>query len=179
MHLNVDPYKRHIMELSKEQELHAKRIIEKVHNSTDCVYKKYKYAHRSNLSGYNKKHWTKVYEDVWKSRLTGNANEIVRLRKVFDDDKSPLLYRIKWLDIQYTSLLSRLKIIEDITYSRKYILQLQLQFAFDSLEYQEDRCVKHSDITEYKDIDLEIEECFCHSIHQRPNHCLFCRHIYN
>ena len=37
-------------------------------------------------------------------------------------------------------------------------------------------CVKHSDIEEYKNMDVEMDECFCYSFKDTyPAHCLYCR----
>ena len=126
-------------------------------------------------NGYNERHWTYIYEKMWNEKLQSNAKSIQILRKCYNDPSIPWMLKSKYLSIGYQTILNKLKYYEDIAYSHHYILQLHLNACFE--EHNKDTIVKHKNIHELKDIEIEIEECFCGSLKlSKPQYCLYCRH---
>ena len=120
-------------------------------------------------------HWTYGLKNIWIDRINNNAACMKPLKDIYFHD-SNWLYKVKHLDYLYSNILRKLNKIEDVSYSRHYILQLHLSHIFDEVTIASDCCIKHSDIKEYKHMDIEMEECFCNSFNGiYPQFCLYCR----
>lgn len=156
--------------LSPEQQVFANTLINQL-KENPSIFKKQKL---NNNIGKISPHWTAKLEHIWFERIDNNAKCMKPLKDIYSHD-SKWLYKLKHLNNLYGPILSRLKKIEDISYSRHYILQLHISHIFDEISITNE-CVKHTDIEEYKNIDIEMEECFCNSFKDTyPIHCLYCR----
>jgi len=170
----INPYKRHIMNLTPEQELHSQRIID------NCVHILPNLS-INVLQGHLGTHWTIVFDELWKQRLNNNAKCTLKLKQIYEKTYNPLNLRIKYLNALYSDILNKLKYYEDLAYSHHYIFQIHFQYLCDSANttntniIDTSSCLKHQDIEDYKSIEMDIEECFCNSLKNKPTFCLFCR----
>ena len=161
--------------LTSNQQVSANILIQQLKNNPSIIKINRQCNNNNNNNGYNKYHWTFRLKQIWFERINSNAECMKPLKDIYLHD-SKWLYKIKHLDSLYSNILRKLNKIEDISYSRHYILQLHLSHIFDELLITNNKCVKHADIQEYKDMDIEMEECFCNSFNGiYPKFCLYCR----
>ena len=168
-----DYTKRHIMDLTHDEEMHATDLLTrfKLKNPERFLYKDVTYEYDEHKG----KCWTAVYFTLWNEILySHNAKYVHKMREVYNN-KHPLHMRMRQLDYMYEQVTQKRNYYEDLAYSYHYMLQLHIQFIFDSIEPKDDSCVTHNDIKEYNNIDMEVEECFCGSLFDKPRFCLYCR----
>ena len=164
----LNPYKRHIMEITKDQEKQAQILLNKYKESIQPKDVKL-------FEGGLGSHWTHIFRELWEQRLNNNAKCTQHLKEIFHNEKHSLNLRVKHLNLLYSDIIRKLNYYEDLAYSNHYILQLHFQYICESIDTSDPNCLKHSDIEEYKDIEMTIEECFCNSLFNKPKFCSYCR----
>lgn len=163
-----------MMKVTRYQEHCVQQLLTEYKSSNIYLRRSSKLLRQSER-GSNTYHWTQVFSTLWRDRIVGNnAKCFDILKQIYYDPNIPMILKIRQLDVHYQPILNKLKYYEDIAYSNRYILDLHIQTIFDEIEPTD--CVKHNDISEYKDIEIEMNECFCKSQYQQtPRFCLYCR----
>ena len=163
------------IQLTPEQDSWSKHLERKIDKSKILKGYLLKDPYVFKEATKSEKHWTCVYENIWSQRLDNNAKAFRQMRKILLDDGVCWHFKLRHFNTLYSPILYSIKRIHDLSYSYHYILQLHIEMMFENVEVKE-KCLSHKDIEEYKDIDIEIEECFCYSYKNiGPKICLYCR----
>ena len=173
--MTFNPFKRHIMDLQPCEEKHAIDILTKfkLKNPQRFVYPDYDSKQKKEIVTKSRE---QIQKELWFKRVCShNALYTHKMKVIYNDTKHPFLTRVKYLEYMYESVSRKLNYYEELAYSYHYMLQLHIQFMFDSVDSDSDSCLTHNSISEYKDIDMEINECFCASLFNKPQFCLYCR----
>lgn len=167
-------YNKHLPNPNEEQNNHAMRLLSKFRCTTSKSRFQQNQIYKQG-NGYIQEHWSIKIIAIWESRMHSNAKCIVHLKELFHKD-IPWIYKQTYLDHRYQFILNKLNYLGDIATSRHYILQLQLQCICESICNTGSKNIKHSEIEEYKNMDVSMDECFCESLDGiNPKFCLYCR----